>query len=201
MLPVPSIVDSADAEPLVVGGGHGGPIARPQQGLPARRLGQGFVEPQQLPRELRPRRPAARRARRRRRRRGPAAIPRRAPRDCWAVRPPESASPRGTKPAAVRRPIALRRQRPARGSRPAAGIARPIGPAFPRGRWAAPSRSATRDHPNRPPPRAVLEGRKMDGTKMTHGYAPSVMGSTGRMAFFESHASHVIAGGQRPPES
>ena len=97
-----------------------GPVARPQQGLPAGRLGHGFVEPQQLPAAVCRRRPAARRARRRCRQRGPAAVRRRAPRDCWAARPPESASPRGPKPAAAPRPIAFDRRRPARGNRPAA---------------------------------------------------------------------------------
>ena len=96
------------------------PIARPEQRLPARRLGRGVVEPQEMPGQLGGRRqragPSRRRCRRPRRR---TANRRKTPRGCRAGRPPESAIPPDTRPAAARRSIATGRRRPGRGNRPA----------------------------------------------------------------------------------
>ena len=54
LIACPIVIDfhSANAETFVIVRGDGGPVARPQQCLPARRLGHGVVEPQQLPRQF-----------------------------------------------------------------------------------------------------------------------------------------------------
>ena len=134
LIGVPVLIDfeAADAALFVAHGGDAGPMARPEQRLPARGLGRGVVEPQQMPGQLGG-------GRREQVHRGVVLGGRGIAQQIAARRPGVAgqAARRNqppqpdARPAAARRSIATGRRRPGHGNRPAARNVRPIGPTIP----------------------------------------------------------------------